>query len=218
MTDEEFLDALKAAWNMPGVNPKHHRNMKRVLQEGWPTLHTLLAALAEPETFRAIEPGSNWKERTMRNPLEEQLETVVETIMSDVKRASYGESYEGEFHQSIVVSAVEQIMEALQMHLTRENFDDVLAGRVQRRDLRQVDYTPTTEEVRAAYLVAESLGGPVELGRVTAEFNSWLAEQERKAAEQAWWNACLRIANGENLLDIAHVYQKQSPYLEVQND
>lgn len=41
-----------------------------------------------------------------------------------------------------------------------------------------------------------------------------LAEVRREAAEKAWWEACLRIADGENNLDIAHVYQQQNPYLE----
>lgn len=45
-------------------------------------------------------------------------------------------------------------------------------------------------------------------------FRRWLAEVERAAAEKAWWEACLRIANGESNLDIADTYQKQNPYLE----
>jgi len=46
------------------------------------------------------------------------------------------------------------------------------------------------------------------------EFYQRLAEHNRQVAEKAWWEACLRIANGENHLDIAHVYQKQNPYME----
>jgi hypothetical protein len=79
-------------------------------------------------------------------------------------------------------------------------------------------YTPTTEEVRGDYAHFQVPGGtdPVtgEFAEGLAEFDRWLAEVERAAAEKAWWEACLRIADGENNLDIADTYQKQNPYLE----
>lgn len=46
------------------------------------------------------------------------------------------------------------------------------------------------------------------------EFDRMIAEVERAAAEKAWWEACVRIADGESNLDIADTYQKQNPYLE----
>lgn len=74
-------------------------------------------------------------------------------------------------------------------------------------------YVPTTEQVRLDYVMAYS---EKESSQILAErdFDRWLAGVEREAAEKAWWEACLRIADGENNLDIAHVYQKQNPYLE----
>lgn len=45
-----------------------------------------------------------------------------------------------------------------------------------------------------------------------------LAEAVRAAAEKAWWEACRKIADGENNPDIADTYQKQNPYLEEKNN
>lgn len=74
------------------------------------------------------------------------------------------------------------------------------------------EYTPTTEQVRATYLGGTLIEFREEgFGR----FQRWLAEVERAAAEKAWWEACLRIADGESNLDIADTYQKQNPYLEA---
>ena len=43
-----------------------------------------------------------------------------------------------------------------------------------------------------------------------ARFERWLAEHDRQVAERVWWEACLRIATGENDLDIADIYQRQT--------
>lgn len=75
-------------------------------------------------------------------------------------------------------------------------------------------YTPTTEELRYQYLATYSVFGDRAVQTQADEFDRWLSDVERAAAEKGYWEACLRIANGENNLDIAHVYQKQNPYLE----
>lgn len=52
------------------------------------------------------------------------------------------------------------------------------------------------------------------VANIADAYTEWRSRVERAAAEKAWWEACLRIADGENNLDIADTYQKQNPYLE----
>ena len=47
------------------------------------------------------------------------------------------------------------------------------------------DYTPTTEEVRARYN-ADEFGESAGLNDPCPEFDSWLAEHERKVSERVW--------------------------------
>src|SRR5699024_1958910 len=48
-----------------------------------------------------------------------------------------------------------------------------------------------------------------DLDRFRADFNHII----NTIKAETWWEACVRIADGENHLDIAHVYQKRNPYL-----
>ena len=53
------------------------------------------------------------------------------------------------------------------------------------------DYTPTTEEIRAAYegqliKIGENRFELIDEGLAKAEFDRWLAEVIRKAKEEAW--------------------------------
>lgn len=83
------------------------------------------------------------------------------------------------------------------------------------------DYTPTAQQVEDGfahepeYEYSNPIGYGAHVQSNRRAFRRWLAEVERAAAERAWWEACLRIADGENNLDIADTYQKQNPYLEV---
>ena len=53
---------------------------------------------------------------------------------------------------------------------------------------------------------------PNDLDRFRTDFNHII----NTIKAETWWEACVRIADGENHLDIAHVYQKRNPYLENQ--
>ncbi|HLS01113.1 MAG TPA: hypothetical protein VK054_03910, partial [Beutenbergiaceae bacterium] len=50
---------------------------------------------------------------------------------------------------------------------------------------------------------------PNDLDRFRTDFNHII----NTIKAETWWEACVRIADGESNLDIAHVYQKQNPYL-----
>ena len=43
------------AWNVEGVNPRHHREMKWRLRNDWPRLYAALEELAADERLQAIE-------------------------------------------------------------------------------------------------------------------------------------------------------------------
>ena len=60
------------------------------------------------------------------------------------------------------------------------------------------DYTPTTDEVREAWLTAEyeERDWSTSDDDLRAEFDRWLAEHDRKVAERAWyegWDASERF-------------------------
>lgn len=76
------------------------------------------------------------------------------------------------------------------------------------------EYTPSTDEVRLEYMAVRWRKSDIVSFDARAEFDRMIAEVERAAAEKAWWEACVRIADGESNLDIADTYQKQNPYLE----
>lgn len=78
------------------------------------------------------------------------------------------------------------------------------------------DYTPTTDEAFDAtlYTWIDWKGTFKDEADAWAAWGRMIAEVERAAAEAAWWEACVRIADGESNLDIADTYQKQNPYLE----
>src|SRR5690625_4563787 len=50
---------------------------------------------------------------------------------------------------------------------------------------------------------------PNDLDRFRTDFNHII----NTIKAETWWEACVRIADGESNLDIAHVYQKRNPYL-----
>lgn len=76
--------------------------------------------------------------------------------------------------------------------------------------LQQLWEAYSAHEGRKHKRATRGLVTPADLDRFRADFNQLI----NTIKAEAWWEACVRIADGESHLDIAHVYQKQSPYLE----
>lgn len=58
------------------------------------------------------------------------------------------------------------------------------------------EYTPSTDEVRASWLVDNSRKEAVKAGPVLDGFDRWLAEEKRAAAEKAWGDCARAIQDG----------------------
>src|SRR5690625_3014217 len=78
--------------------------------------------------------------------------------------------------------------------------------------LQQLWEAYSAHEGRKHKRATRGLVTPADLDRFRADFNHII----NTIKAETWWEACVRIADGENHLDIAHVYQKRNPYVENQ--
>lgn len=70
------------------------------------------------------------------------------------------------------------------------------------------DYTPTTEEVRAAYAWSDNALTEKELRAMRKRFDRWLAERDRQKQSEGWENA------RQELRSIPYWYNKEDQYGE----
>ena len=70
-------------------------------------------------------------------------------------------------------------------------------------------FVPTTEEVRAKFLIGSTLNTPHRLGVVVSRFNAWLAERDAEVAAKAWDRAILYIGLNP---DLANQFLDTNPY------
>jgi len=75
--------------------------------------------------------------------------------------------------------------------------------------LQQLWEAYSAHEGRKHKRATRGLVTPNDLDRFRTDFNHII----NTIKAETWWEACVRIADGESNLDIAHVYQKQNPYL-----
>jgi len=78
--------------------------------------------------------------------------------------------------------------------------------------LQQLWEAYSAHEGRKHKRATRGLVTPADLDRFRTDFNHII----NTIKAEAWWEACVRIADGESHLDIAHVYQKRNPYVENQ--